>query len=214
MPPVNGHSVLTNERDFPYPRAGEARTASKCQEWDVVLQSKFERGSHGQGYYCGDRPGKERVLAARGGRCGTAAAQAYGPARSAHTDGGSFISVPDRDGSLLGGSRVGPPVPGARPHGEADGAQVRGTLQEERQERRQRCRSDLRGGDAAEHALCAGEVRRAAGPAGDAPGQAGQGEDSRTAATTRPGCWGWLNAEQRHCLASLDGCLASCINYI
>jgi hypothetical protein len=24
--------VLTNERDFPYPRAGEARTASKCQD--------------------------------------------------------------------------------------------------------------------------------------------------------------------------------------
>jgi hypothetical protein len=25
-------SHLTNERDFPYPRAGEARTASKCQD--------------------------------------------------------------------------------------------------------------------------------------------------------------------------------------
>ena len=24
--------VLTNERDFPYPRAGDARTASKCQD--------------------------------------------------------------------------------------------------------------------------------------------------------------------------------------
>jgi hypothetical protein len=23
---------LTNERDFPYPRAGDARTASKCQD--------------------------------------------------------------------------------------------------------------------------------------------------------------------------------------
>ena len=43
------------------------------------------------------------------------------------------------------------------PHGEADGAQVRRALQEERQERWQRCRGGVRGGEPAEHALCAGE---------------------------------------------------------
>src|SRR6266853_4232582 len=80
---------------------------------------------------------------------------------------------------VLGGARVGPAVPRARAHGAADGAQVRGPVQGGRQERRQRCRGDLRGSDAAEHAFCAGEVARAAGAAGDTQCQAGvrRGED-------------------------------------
>ena len=41
--------------------------------------------------------------------------------------------------------------------GAADGAEVRGALSQERQERRQRRRGDLRGGQPPQHALCAGE---------------------------------------------------------
>ena len=37
----------------------------------------------------------------------------------------------------------------ARPHGEADGTEVRGAVSQERQERQQRCGGDLRGGESA-----------------------------------------------------------------
>src|SRR6476469_10791101 len=43
-------------------------------------------------------------------------------------------------------------------------------LQEEREERRQRCRGAVRGGEPAQHALCAGEEHRATGAARRTPG--------------------------------------------
>ena len=49
-------------------------------------------------------------------------------------------------------------ISAARTHGEADGAQVRGALSQERQERRERRRGRVRSGEPAEHALCTGEV--------------------------------------------------------
>src|SRR6266568_3293314 len=107
------------------------------------LQSDNERGSHGEDYYCGYRSGKERVLAARGGRCRARGAAAHGAARSTVGGRGWIIAVSDRHGGVLGGARVGPAVPGVGAHGAAGGAQVCGSVQEERQERRQRCRGDL-----------------------------------------------------------------------
>ena len=44
-------------------------------------------------------------------------------------------------------------------HGATDCAAVRKALREEQQERRQRCRGDLRSHELTEHALCHGEER-------------------------------------------------------
>src|SRR3990170_2192625 len=48
---------------------------------------------------------------------------------------------------------VGAAVRAPWAYGEADGAEVRGAVPKERQERRQRCGGHLRGGDAPEHAV-------------------------------------------------------------
>jgi hypothetical protein len=57
--------------------------------------------------------------------------------------GSDLAAVPDRHGGVFGVARMGTAIPGARAHGAADGAGVRGALKEERQERRQRRRGDL-----------------------------------------------------------------------
>ena len=58
-----------------------------------------------------------------------------------------------------------PAVSAAGAHCAADGPEVRGALQEERQERRQRRGGGMRGGDTPDHALCSGQEHRAAGRA-------------------------------------------------
>ena len=49
------------------------------------------------------------------------------------------------------------------PHGATDGTAVCETVREDEQERCGRCRSDLRGGEPAEHAVCADQEHRATG---------------------------------------------------
>src|SRR5205085_12502818 len=78
-------------------------------------------------------------------------------ARSARGGGGEAAGVCNRNGGMLGSARVGEAILALWSHGQADGAEVRGAVQEERQERRQRCGSDLRGGESTEHALRAGQ---------------------------------------------------------
>ena len=62
---------------------------------------------HGTDYYRGDRPGKERVFAARRERDGQGGAAPNGAAGSIGRDGGVVAAVPDRHGGLLRGARVG-----------------------------------------------------------------------------------------------------------
>ena len=62
-------------------------------------------------------------------------------------------AVPDRHGSVLRRARVGATLRAARASGAVDGTEVRGALPQKWQERRQRCRSDLRGGHPSEHAV-------------------------------------------------------------
>src|SRR6267143_3513679 len=130
-------------KGLPLLEAGFGPHGIEVPRLSLRVQSDNERGSNGKGYYVGDRSGKERVFAARGRWCGAGGAATYGAARSAGEGGGGYSALSDRHGGVLGGARVGPAVPGARAHGAADGAQVRGSVQEERQERRQRCRGDL-----------------------------------------------------------------------
>src|SRR6266480_2995799 len=56
---------------------------------------------------------------------------------------------------------MGAPFLRGRSYGEADGAKVRDTVSQERQERWQRCGGDLRGGRPPEHALRAHQIRAA-----------------------------------------------------
>ena len=58
----------------------------------------------------------------------------------------------------------------ARPHGASDDAAVRQALRQAAEERPGRRRSDLRGGAAAEYAVCGGQERGAAEHPGDPPG--------------------------------------------
>jgi len=102
-----------------------------------------ERGSHGKDYYRRNRPGKERVFAARGG-CGWKDGVApNGAPRSARGVSRDAAAVRDRNGGVFGCARVGAALRALRAHREIDGAEVRGAVQEERQERRQRCGSYL-----------------------------------------------------------------------
>jgi hypothetical protein len=89
--------------------------------------------------------------------------------------------VPDRTGGLLRGARLGTALCAARPHGEADGAEVRGAVPQERQQRRG---GNLRGGEPAFDALRAGEQRRATGNADAASGASGLRRE-RTATINR-----------------------------
>ena len=70
--------------------------------------------------------------------------------------------MPGWDRSLSISASLEPRAAGSRPHREADAAELCEGLSQAQQERRQRCGSGLRGGDAAVDAVCADEVRRAA----------------------------------------------------
>src|SRR5262249_11925909 len=74
--------------------------------------------------------------------------------------------MPDRHRGLRDRSPLGPGIECARSSGAAGATELRQGLPQARQERRGRCRGDLRGGDAANHALPAGAERRAARGAG------------------------------------------------
>ncbi len=94
----------------------------------------------------------------------------------------------DRAGGVLGSARVGAALSGAGAHGEVDGAAVCRAVPQERQERRQRRRSDLRSGESTEHALRADQDARAASGAVFAPRAPGvhrgtHGDDQSAART-------------------------------
>jgi hypothetical protein len=60
-----------------------------------------------------------------------------------------LITMPGRARSLPISTLLGSRAAGARPHSEADAAELCEGLSQAQQERRQRCSGDLRGGDAA-----------------------------------------------------------------
>src|SRR5690606_36172823 len=75
------------------------------------------------------------------------------------------IALSDRHGSRWWGTRVGTPVSELRAHGAADGREVRIALPTQGQERRKRCRGNLRGGGAPWDALRTDQGGRAASSA-------------------------------------------------
>ena len=81
-------------------------------------------------------------------------------------------ALPGRDRGLRDGASLGARADQARPRGPADAAELREALCEAAEERRGRCRGDLRGRDPADHALRRGEEPRAAERDGAAPGPA------------------------------------------
>src|ERR1051325_9337612 len=72
-----------------------------------VFNLNSRRGSRGKDYYCGHRPGKERVLASWSGCGGQDGAPPHCTTRSAGRGGGGFIALSDWHGSVLGCARVG-----------------------------------------------------------------------------------------------------------
>src|SRR5262249_35161586 len=124
------------------------------------------------------RFGEERVPGARRGPALQGRAE-----EAAQTAPGSCglrpaALVPERHGGLRERALLGSQAAGARPYGTAHLPAVRQTLRQNEQERRSRCRGDLRGGGTTEHALRAGEERGAAGGAGVASGAPGLREGS------------------------------------
>src|SRR6185503_18645297 len=185
---------LTNVRDFPVPRHASAKI-----EVCVHVSTNSKRGSHGQRYYRGDRLGKERLFVARRRRGRRGRVAQDGVASSADGSRRAAAGVFDRAGSVLGSSRVGTAVSGVGAYGEADGAAICRSVSQERQERRQRRRSDLRGGEPAEHALRADQDARAAGGpvlTPRAPGfRRGTHGDDQSAARAVGGVWFCAAAE-------------------
>src|SRR5450631_3666656 len=73
----------------------------------------------------------------------------------------SFVgsrTVPDRDGSLRDVALLGARTRKVRAHRKADASGLREALCQAWGERRHGCGGDLRGGDPAEHAVCAGQT--------------------------------------------------------
>ena len=84
-----------------------------------------------------------------------------------------FANLPaclGRHGGLQRRSPLGTGAGAARSPGEIDGPAVRQTVRQDQQERRRRCRGDLRGSEPAHHALRASQKRRAASGASHASG--------------------------------------------
>ena len=98
-----------------------------------------------------------------------------------------------RDGGLLGVAPLGTAAARHGHGGEADRAALRLALspeRQDRQERRSRCGGDLRGGFAPQHALRAGQERRAAKHDGAAPVARGlQGRANRLHQPDPRDCW-------------------------
>ncbi len=168
-----------------------ARAASDVPDWRCIRHQSKRGGVRDEGYYCGVGPGKAGVLGARGGRAWQGGAEEAGLARQAPGAVRAAALEPGRDGGLLGGASLGARAGATRPPGGDHGAALRGALSQEPEERRQRCRGDLRGGEPAEHAARAGEERRAARTIGAAPrapgahGRAHRGDQSAAWASGR-----------------------------
>ena len=96
-------------------------------------------------------------------RCGRGDGSAQ--AAAARTNAGVFrraAALRDWAGGLRNGALLGARVGHAWPRGATDASAIREGLRQAQQERRGRCTSDLRGGGAADDALCARQDGRAA----------------------------------------------------
>src|SRR6266550_7289208 len=82
-----------------------------------------------------------------------------------------FVAVKtvEQNGGVWDGALLGARVACAWPRGAADAGEIRAGLCEAQQERRGGCCGDLRGGCAADDAVCGGEDGRAAGRGAAAP---------------------------------------------
>src|SRR5262245_54670980 len=80
-------------------------------------------GSHGTGYYRGNRFGKAGICTAWGGWRRARGASSYGTPGAADGGGGRAGAVPHWDGSVRGSARVGTTLRGARSRSEAHGGE-------------------------------------------------------------------------------------------
>src|ERR1700694_4284447 len=119
----------------------------KCRQQSV-------RGEvHGEDYYCRSGFGK----AGDGGACdrpgGTDGAAQGASSRAVAALDGDAAAVRGGDGSLRWGALLGAGIDATRSHGAHHRGRVRAGVSQEREERCQRCRSDLHGGATTEHAV-------------------------------------------------------------
>ena len=155
--------MASNEwKGLPRPElAAVRRPATKCHDGKCELSSTHSEGEV-HGYFVRwDRSRQERFCDPRSRRARQGGAGAPECAtRPAAAACGRVAAVRHRHGGVLGCASLGEAVRTTRPHGAADGAQVRLALSHERQARQERRggrASDLRGHATAEHAVRSGQ---------------------------------------------------------